>query len=217
MDVCALRKVECGKGPIHRRVDVGRGSGLGQAQRGGVAQGALERKVSVDDVVLRYVAEQPAEAVEVLVEVYAVESHLAALGGPDARQRLEERRLARAAAADNRDELTRFHRERHALQHLLAPVDRLPEVGRGDLHAPGPAAGTASGCGCGCQLRPRFLAYVEYQRIHGPTVSPGEAGVCGKGHKLWTLRAPAALGPALGCERLVRLDHQVDAVEVRVL
>src|SRR3954447_25422201 len=118
----------------------------------------------MDDVVLRHVAEQPAEAVEVLVEVHAVESHMAALSGPDSRQSLEKRRLARAAAADDRDELTRLHRERDALKNVSAALHRLPEVGRGDLPSSSPA-GNAAG-GRGCRYGRPFLAYVEYPRIH---------------------------------------------------
>ena len=89
----------------------------------------------MDDVVLRHVPEQPAKAVQVPVQVDAVEQHRAALGRPHSRQRLQQRGLARPAAADNGDELVGPHAERHAVEDVFAAPDRLPQVTSGDLHA----------------------------------------------------------------------------------
>src|SRR4051794_32551390 len=89
----------------------------------------------MDDVVLRDVGKQPAELVEVRVELGLVEPDLAAVGRLHAGQRLEQRRLARAAPADHGYELARTHGQRHAVQHLLAALDGAREVVRRDLDA----------------------------------------------------------------------------------
>jgi hypothetical protein len=91
----------------------------------------------VDDVVLRDVAELVAEGVEVGVQIDAVEAHLALLRGADAGQRLEQHRLAGAAPADGRNQLSRAHGEGDVVQDLPAALDRLAEADGGDRDACG--------------------------------------------------------------------------------
>jgi hypothetical protein len=85
----ALREVQRRERTVDRGVDLGRRMRLRQAQGGRVAQRALKGQLQVDDVVLRHVAEQPAEAVEVPVQVDSVESHRTAVGRPHSRQGLQ--------------------------------------------------------------------------------------------------------------------------------
>ena len=114
LHIGALGEAERAECLLHGQVHLGRRGGRWHPQRRRVAQRALERQVGVDDVVLGDVAEQPPERVEVAVEVDAVEAHRPALRRTHARQRLQQRGLAGAAAADDRDELARADGERHA-------------------------------------------------------------------------------------------------------
>jgi hypothetical protein len=136
--VRALVEIECMERLRHPRLDLACRVGRRQAQARGVAQRPLERQLGVDDVVLRHVAEDPAERVEVRVQVDAAEPDRALLGRPDARQRLEQHRLAGAAAADDRDEPPARQGQRHVVQHALAAPDRLAEADGDHLDAASP-------------------------------------------------------------------------------
>jgi len=100
-----------------------------------------------------------AEGVEMPVQVDAVKADLPAVGWLDARQSLEQRRLARPAPADHRYELARPYGERDALQHLPATLDGPLEVVGGDLHAPLVAEGAAP-------------ARFDFDRRHAAAPSP---------------------------------------------
>ena len=106
-----------------RVIDLRRGCRRREPQTRCVAERALQGQVGVDDVVLRHVAEHAAEGAQVSVHVDAVEAHRPRGCRGDARDRLQQRRLAGAAGTDDRDELPSRDRERHGVQERqLVPV-----------------------------------------------------------------------------------------------
>jgi hypothetical protein len=77
-----LNKLACVRGHLHL-VEHGRhtlvkfgGSGIGQAQAGGITQRAPDGEMAVDDVILRHVTQDAATSTVGTVEVIAVDEHL---------------------------------------------------------------------------------------------------------------------------------------------
>ena len=96
--------------PVHRR---GRRARR-EPELCGVAERPDKRQVPMDDVVLGHVA-------DVRPVVGSCDAHLARRRRPDADHGLEQRRLPRPAAADDRDDLASRHRERDVVQCRAAP------------------------------------------------------------------------------------------------
>jgi hypothetical protein len=86
----------------------------------------------MDDVVLRHIAEPGPEASQVAVQVDPVEGHRSLVRRHDSRERIQQRRLARAAPADDREQLARPDLERDAPKDPLPARDGPAEVLRDD-------------------------------------------------------------------------------------
>ena len=78
------------------------------------------RELRVDDVVLRHVAHLLPEQVVGPIEVGAVEQHLSVRGRRVAVQRFQERRLAGAGRAHQRDQLRRVDGQRNRIEQPVA-------------------------------------------------------------------------------------------------
>ena len=128
--VAAVRQPQVDQDRVDERV---RRGGAGRAaQPGGVPQGPAEREVGVDDVVLRDVADRSAGGGGA-AEGDAVVGHLAARGGADASEQLEQGGLAGSARPHEGEQLAGADRERHVAQDLsssgaLADADRLDQA-----------------------------------------------------------------------------------------
>ena len=124
-----------------RGVDLARGCRRREPEPRGVVERALERQVGVDDVVLRHVSEHAAKRSKVGMDIDAVELHRSGGRRRDARDRLQQRRLAGAARSDDRDELTGGDRERCGIedrQRISPAASNLPgQVVDIDLNAAG--------------------------------------------------------------------------------
>ena len=93
---------------------------VGEAQLGGVPERAADGELRMQDVVLRDEPDALAELVVVGVEVAARVLDAALVGRPEPRQRLEQRRLARSAGPDDREQALRLQAEPDAVEELLA-------------------------------------------------------------------------------------------------
>ncbi len=98
-----------------RRRGVGR-----QPQLGGVPERLLHLELRVLDVLLRHQPDLEAQLVVVLVQVVALPDDTAVAGGPQPRERAQQRRLAGAGGADHRGEARRVELERDVLQQQAA-------------------------------------------------------------------------------------------------
>ena len=103
-----------------------------------VPQGRQQRKFYVDDVVLRDVAHRAPQLSEVRRRVYPIEGDRTRVRRPDTRHRLQQRRLAGAAAAHYRDKLTRLDHERDIIQDAMTVTNRLGQRARGSIRNPRP-------------------------------------------------------------------------------
>ena len=106
------------------------------AEPRGVTQGRRERKVGVDDVVLWDVTDGVTDCGAVLCDVEAVVAHVPESAEPDAGEHLEQRRLAGAAAADDRDQLAWFDREGDVAQQRVTAGRGANQSFGADLHSP---------------------------------------------------------------------------------
>ena len=90
------------------------------AQLGGVVERFLDGELRVEDVVLRDVADLQPELLLIGVKILAVEEHLPGVRRRVAVQRLEQRRLAGAGRAHERDELRWKDGERNRIEQPAA-------------------------------------------------------------------------------------------------
>ena len=93
-----------------------------RSQRGRIAEGACKRQSEVDDVVLGDVA-----------DVAGNQAHRPGRRWPQTAHRVEQRGLARAAAADNRHQFPGVDGERHIMQRdypRLGPLSQLAYLDR---------------------------------------------------------------------------------------
>ena len=97
------------------RLGVGR-----EAKLGRVLQRAASGQLGVQDAFLRDQSDAIAEFVVVLVQVTVVVQHGAGVGGAHPGQGAEQRRLARAARADDAEQALLRNRERDVVQQHLA-------------------------------------------------------------------------------------------------
>jgi hypothetical protein len=99
----------------HRGGDLGLRRVVRQSQPGGVGQRLVDAQLAVDDLVLREVA----DVGQATGDRLAADGDAALRGGCHAGQRLDERRLPRAALADDRHELAGLDAQRGRSQDLL--------------------------------------------------------------------------------------------------
>ena len=100
-------------------VTVGRAGVRRHAQLRRIVQRLVDRQLRVDDVLLRHIAHVVAKQVKVAIQVNVVDVHRAVRGRAKAVDGIHQRGLARAAHADQRDELLRQDRKRNVLQQVL--------------------------------------------------------------------------------------------------
>ncbi|GAA4940434.1 hypothetical protein GCM10023238_02630 [Streptomyces heliomycini] len=91
----------------------------GEAELGRVLEGLLDGQLLVQDVVLRDQTDALTQLGELLVEVPVVVEDLALVGGAVAGEGLEERGLAGAGRADDRDQRLLGDAEGDVLEDLL--------------------------------------------------------------------------------------------------
>ena len=103
----------------------------GQPELRAVAHGLVDRELRMHDIVLRHVADRAAQRIVDRIDVLAVDPHLAGRRRQVAVQREEQRGLARAGGAHERDQVTGHRLEAHVLEQRLHLTGL---VAIGDLH-----------------------------------------------------------------------------------
>ena len=109
-------------------IDLGRGCCGRQSQSSCITERVAKGEVGVNDVVLRHIADHAPELPQIGLQVDAVVTDRSLAGPSDPGHRLQQRRLARTAGTDDRDELTGGDGERHTVQEseITATTDGHP-------------------------------------------------------------------------------------------
>ena len=131
--ILVLGQFHCAQHFLHAGFPLGERGAFRQTQTRRVAQHTDKREVLMHNILLRNIANVVFQFVVMVVEVMAVDQHLAGRGFVEAVDAVHQRGFARARTADNRHEIARFNQHTRIVQNLFVLPEGLFDK-FGDVH-----------------------------------------------------------------------------------